>query len=101
MKLLTIIYDSGIDESLMDVLEGMDVSGYTKIFDAHGVGGRGKKFNSPVFPGTNNVLLIALPEDQVHKVTRALGDLQASFRLKPGITVLVQEVAVADLRKTG
>jgi hypothetical protein len=49
----------------------------------------------------NNVLLIAPPDDEVHKVTRALGDLQASFRLKPGITVLVQEVAVADLRKTG
>lgn len=97
MKLLTIIYDSGIDESLTETLEGVGVSGYTKLFDAHGVGGRGKKFNTPVFPGTNNLLLVILPDSEVDRVTRAIAQMQASFRLKPGVTVLVQDVTVADL----
>lgn len=97
MKLLTIIYDSGIDESLTETLGSVGVRDYTKLFDAHGVGGRGKKFNTPVFPGTNNLLLVVVPESEVDRITRALAQLQASFRLKPGIMVLVQDVTVADL----
>ncbi|MCS6860804.1 MAG: hypothetical protein NZT92_10855 [Abditibacteriales bacterium] len=97
MKLLTIIYDSGIDESLTETLEEVGVSDYTKLFDAHGVGGRGKKFNTPVFPGTNNLLLVVVPDSAVNRITRAIAELQASFRLKPGIMVLVQDVTVADL----
>ncbi len=89
MKLVVIIYDSGIDESLMDLLQELRVPGYTKVFDAHGEGGRGKKFNSPVFPGTNNVLYVALPDEQVAPTAQRVRALQSSFRLKPGISIYV------------
>ena len=92
MKLLTIIYDSGIDETMMDLVESLGVSGWTKLSHLLGSGGRGPKLNSPVFPGTNHLLLVAVPDDQVERIRLALRRLQSNFRLKPGITLLCQDV---------
>lgn len=91
MKLLTIIYDSGIETSMAELLEGLRIPGLTLLRDVHGRGGRGPKENSPVFPGTNNVALVALPDEDVERVRRAIRSLQAGYRLKPGVTILCQD----------
>ena len=96
MKLLTVIYDAAIDESLTELIDGLGLAGYTKLFDAHGLGGTGHKLNSPVFPGINNLLLLLLPEDSVTTVTHSLYRLQASYRLKPGMTLFLQDVQIPD-----
>jgi len=92
MKLLTIIYDSGVDESMLQLLEGLEVPGYTRITDLHGMGGRGPKQLNPIYPGSNNMLFVAVPDEQVERVHHAIRRFQASFRLKPGITILSQPV---------
>lgn len=94
MKLLTLIYDSGVESSLTELLDALEIPGITRIYDVLGRGGRGAKMNSPVFPGTNNMAFIILPEDEVPRVHRAIRRLQNSFRLKPGITILSQDVDV-------
>ncbi len=94
MKLLTLFYDSGVDQTLMEVLAALDIPGYTKIQDVIGVGGRGPKLNTPVFPGFDNILYIILPTEDVGRVTRAIRRLQTSFRLKPGITMFTQDIDV-------
>lgn len=92
MKLLTIIYDSSIEESMTELLDALEIPGITKIADVVGRGGRGPKMNSPVFPGTNNIALIVLSPEDLTRVHRAIRRLQNSYRLKPGITLLVQDV---------
>lgn len=92
MKLLTIIYDSSIEESMKELLDGLEVRGVTWIYDVYGRGGRGPKMNTPVFPGTNNIALVGLQNDEVGRVVRAIRRLQGSYRLKPGITLFQQEV---------
>jgi hypothetical protein len=92
MKLLTIIYDSGIEESMTQLLEALEVRGWTRIPDLQGTGGRGPKRMTPVYPGSNNVLLIALPDEDVERIRRAIRRLQSSFRLKPGVAIFCQEV---------
>lgn len=94
MKQLTVIYDAGIDESITELVEGLNLPGYTKLFCAHGAGGTGRKLNSPVFPGLNNLLLLLLPDDDVRTVTNALYRLQATYRLKPGVTMILQDVQI-------
>jgi hypothetical protein len=94
MKQLTLIYDASIDESISELIDGLDLPGYTKLFGAHGLGGTGRKTNSPVFPGVNNVLLLLLADDSVRTVTDSLYRLQASYRLKPGMTLIVQDVQI-------
>ncbi len=91
MKLLTIIYDSSIEASMAELLDALEVPGITKITDILGRGGRGPKMNNPVFPGTNNIAYVALPDEDVERVRRSIRRLQHSFRLKPGVMILCQD----------
>jgi hypothetical protein len=91
-KLLTIIYDSAIDETMMELLGELGVQNYTKTFDSHGRGGRGLKENTPVWPGTNHLLLIATPEAETRRIASAVRRLQGTFRLRPGVTMLLSDV---------
>jgi hypothetical protein len=96
VRLLTVIYDAAIDESVSELVDGLGLAGYTKLFGAHGLGGTGHKLNSPVFPGINNLLLLLLPEEQIRTVTDSLYRLQASYRLKPGMTLLIQDAQIPE-----
>jgi hypothetical protein len=96
VQLLTLIYDSAIDETMMELLAELRVPGYTKIFDTQGLGGRGPKENTPVHPGTNHVLLIAAPEEETRRITGAVRRLQETFRLRPGVTMILQDAELAE-----
>jgi len=92
MKLLTIIYDTSVEASMTELLDALELPGITRIDEVLGRGGRGPKMNTAVYPGTNNIALVSLHEDDVPRVQRAIRRLQHSFRLKPGITLLCQDV---------
>jgi len=94
MKLLTIIYDSSIEASMRELLEALQIPGVTHLYDVHGHGGRGPKMNTPVHPGTNHVAWVVVPAEDVSRLHRAIRRLQGSFRLKPGVTLLSQDVEV-------
>lgn len=90
--LLTVIYDSGMDERLTEALDELGVAGWTRTFGAHGRGGVGRKEDSPIWPGTVNTLLIALPETRVAAVAEALRALQRTYRRNPGLTLWTQPI---------
>lgn len=96
MKLLTIIYDSAIEESMTELLEALEVPGITLIEHVTGRGGRGPKMNNAIYPGTNHIALIYLPTEEVPKIRRTIRRLQDRYRLKPGVTILCQDVEVLD-----
>jgi hypothetical protein len=89
MKLLMIIYDSGIEEDLVALTKELDLPGWTRVFGAQGQGGAGTKLGDPIWPGTNNVLYVGLPDERVAGVCAALEALKGTFRRNPGITVFV------------
>jgi hypothetical protein len=68
------------------------VPGWTLVEHVFGRGGRGPRMNSPVFPGTNHLVYLSLPDEEVPRVVRAIRRLQGSYRLKPGITIYSQTV---------
>lgn len=85
--LLTIAYDTGMDERLMETLQESGVTGWTKTFEAHGCGGAGPKLNSPVFPGSVTLLYLVLPEAEAQRLAAALRTLQRTYRRNPGLTM--------------
>jgi hypothetical protein len=91
-KLLTLIFDSSIEGSMQELLDALDVPGVTWIRDVFGRGGKGPKMNTAVFPGTNHIAILAVAAEDVPRIQRAVRRLQNSFRLKPGITILCQDV---------
>jgi len=92
MKLLTIIYDASIEQSMIELLDGLEIRGITWVHEVHGRGGRGTKTNTPVFPGVNHLAFVAVPAADVPRIQRAIRRLQAGYRLKPGVTILCQDV---------
>ncbi len=96
MKLLTVIFDSSIEGSMQELLDALEIPGITWLHHVTGVGGRGPKRNDAIFPGTNHIATIVLPEEDVPRVRRAIRRLQHSYKLKPGITMLLQDVEVLD-----
>lgn len=96
MKLLTLIFDSAIEGSMQELLDALEIPGITWIHHVTGFGGRGPKRNDAIFPGTNHIALLKLAAEDVPRIRRAIRRLQHSYKLKPGITMLVQDVEELD-----
>ena len=92
--LLTLVYDSGMDERIEEKLSALCLSGWTKMFGGHGMGGMGRKEDTPVWPGTVNMLLIALPETDAETVIAEIRTLQRSYLRNPGITIWTQAITL-------
>jgi hypothetical protein len=92
--LLTVAYESGMDERLLATLDELGVTGWTQLFDGHGSGGTGRKQNNPIWPGSVHLLLIVLPEGEVARVASALRALQRSYLRNPGLTMWTQPVTL-------
>lgn len=92
--LITLIYDASIDERLLQLLHHLQIPGWTRITGAHGAGGRGRKEDNPVWPGTVNLLLIALHEPEAEQLLHHIRTLQNTYRRKPGITIWTQPITL-------
>ena len=90
--LLTIVYDSGMDERVMEALKTCGVSGWTKTFGGHGYGGQGLKVDTPVWPGNVNILTLLLAPEEAGVLAQSLKDLKATYRKNPGLTLWTQAV---------
>jgi hypothetical protein len=91
-SLLTIVYDSGMDDRVMEVLKTEGVLGWTKTFGGHGYGGQGLKIDTPVWPGNVNTLQLLLGVEEANAIAQALHNLKTTYRKNPGLTLWVQAV---------
>lgn len=89
MKMLLIVYEAGIDEDLQGVIERLEIPAWTKLTGATGTGTHGHRFGTQVWPGTNNLLWIALPEERVAGIVAALDELKSSYLKSPALQVFV------------
>ena len=65
MKLLMIIVDSSCREELEVLLQRNEVTGYTELAGAHGVGETGIRMGSGAHPATSSVFFTVVEEDKV------------------------------------
>lgn len=89
MKMVLVIYDAGIDEDLRGVLDEAQIDEYTKMVGATGTGRTGHRFGTPIWPGTNNLLWIALPDARVATLVMQLDALKKSYVKPPALQVFV------------
>ncbi len=89
MKMVWVVYEAGIDEDLAGALDEAGISGYTKVTGATGTGRKGHRFGTQIWPGTNNILWIALPDEHVAGAIQRLQGLKESYLKPPGLQVFV------------
>lgn len=89
MKMVLVVYDAGIDEDLRGVLAEARIDAYTKLTGATGTGRKGHRFGSSIWPGTNNLLWIGLPDQQVSGLVGQLDALKNSYVKPPALQVFI------------
>ncbi|MDR5709681.1 MAG: hypothetical protein QN172_06385 [Armatimonadota bacterium] len=92
MKLVVVIYEAGIDDSMMDLLHRLELPGWTKMEGAMGFGRKGLRLGSAIWPGTNNLLFLVLEEPQVRILLEALEALKREYLRPPALFAFVQSV---------
>ncbi len=87
MRMVMVVYDSGIDEDVAGVLQEVGILAYTKLTGAIGVGRKGQRFGTPIWPGTNNLLWVALAEGDVAGLIERLRVLKESYLQPPALQI--------------
>jgi len=92
MKMVMVFYESGIDESMTAVLERLRVEGWSKYEGGTGAGRKGLRLNDAIWPGTNNLLLAAMPDERVRPFLDALSALKREYLRPPAMQAYVYAV---------
>ncbi|MER3455317.1 MAG: hypothetical protein C4304_00135 [candidate division GAL15 bacterium] len=89
MKLVLVVYEAGVDDSVTELLKQLALPGWTKLEGAVGFGRKGLRLGTPIWPGTNHVLFAALEEEAVAGFLQALDRLKQGYRKPPAIHTFV------------
>ena len=66
MKMYLLIYGSEADEEIVAALKHVGIRAYTKMVEVRGEGTETEpKLGTRVWPGKNNVLFMALPDEEI------------------------------------
>ncbi len=78
MKMFFVVYAEASDESITAAFKKAGYKSYTK---AHGATGEGEesepKLGTHYWPGRNNTLLLAVPDEEIHKLIELAKRLKA------------------------
>lgn len=90
-KLVFIVCDEGFRPDVMDVLGQHEILYYTLWSGAEGCGETGRKAGNPIWPGLNDVLMVALSEGAVQPLIDALHKARDTFPVRPGIRFIITD----------
>ena len=89
MKLILLIYNAAIEAEVMECLAECEIGTYTKILRMHGTGTNSDPhLDSPVWPGFNNGLFIAVPDDRKEELLKKMKVFKQK-NIKEGVKVLI------------
>jgi len=73
MKMCMIVYSQAADYDVIDQLKKAGIRRYTKMEEAHGEGDDTEpKLGTHTWPGKNNVLFVAIPDEECGKIRDAI-----------------------------
>ena len=79
MKMFFIVYSRAADYDVISRLKSAGIKGYTKMKDVSGEGTETEpKLGTHCWPGENNVLYIAVEDDEVQRVCEVIRALRKS-----------------------
>jgi hypothetical protein len=92
MKMLIIVYNDAIDETIITAFKEAQVKGYTKWKETLGEGDETEpKLGTHYWPGRNNVLAVVLEDEKVSDIKGIIKELKIKYP-KSGIKTFVLQV---------
>ena len=90
-KLVYIIAETGTYVQIRELLAEMELEHYTLFEQVKGSGETGRKEGSAIFPGINNVMMVAMNEEKIPALVNGLHEIRDSFIIQPGMKVIVTD----------
>ncbi len=90
-KLVFVIAETGTYAQVRELLDELELENYTQFEQVKGSGETGRKEGSAVFPGINNVMMIAVNEEKIPALVEGLHRIRDSFIIQPGMKVIVTD----------
>ncbi len=79
MKMFLIIYGEAADEFVIAALKEAGIRAYTKMVEAMGEGTETEpKLGTHFWPGKNNVLLMAVADEEISRVAEKIKEIKVS-----------------------
>jgi hypothetical protein len=78
MRLVFIICETGVEAHVIEIIEGLGASGYTRFTGAVGDGRHGRREGTPVWPGLNSLVMVAVPDELINPLMTELDKLRAA-----------------------
>jgi len=77
MRMMLVVYHKAADEYVVDAFKQAGIKAYTKMIECHGEGTETEpKLGTHIWPGKNNILILALQDDEVPLVTDIIRQLK-------------------------
>ena len=91
-ELILVVFNSSIEEEVMEGLHAAGLSSYTRVPCVQGVGGHSEpRLDSHVWPGTNTMLLICVGMEAKERLLGAIRELKERHS-EEGIKAIVLPV---------
>ena len=87
MQMLTVICDAGVEERVLEGLRQIGVPGYSRVSDLTGLGRTGRREGDPIWPGTNSLILVSVPDEEVESILAMLRSLKSEYTRPPALHV--------------
>jgi hypothetical protein len=91
LKLVFLIFDEGVRPDIMEVLDKHGIKGWTTWRNNSGNGEGGPKQGTAIWPGLNDVIMMAIEEEKVQPIIDDVHEVQDSFPVRPGIRFIVTD----------
>ncbi len=91
-KMIQLIFDSGLDQQILQILKNLNIQGYTKIANVKGAGTSGFKFGNSVGPGENNMIITVIEEKQVARLKSQITVFKKNLMEKQGLKLFILPV---------
>lgn len=91
MKLVMLVYDTGAEALVEEALAKVGANGWTRITDVVGKGRTGVRMGDPIFPGTNNMMIAVVEDDQVPALHAELAAIPDEFLKQLPFRVFVSD----------
>ena len=80
LKMVIIAYNEAIDMEVMEMMEKCELKNYTKIMGVFGKGETsGAHLGNDIWPGRNNLLYVATPENAAKQLASLVKELKAKL----------------------
>jgi len=90
-RLVFIIFEGGAEAEVLQILDELGLEHYTTFEQIKGTGETGRKEGNAIFPGINNILMVAMPGEKVVPLVERLHVVRDSYIVQPGMKVIVTD----------